>query len=156
MKALATETAVCSLLGLVTRMILVLLALKRVCSARDVKETNPLYQLQDFLACLVNRSTLSEIPLFILSLIYVVPVYFLDDCLCLFSWQSSIGTVVILLIWLKFIVLSTQFQFVGVYALMLSKVLVTFLKTAVLMCLLIAGFSLAFYLSLNDPNIAVS
>ena len=139
-------------------MTLVLLALKRVISARDVKETNPLYQLQDFIECVVNRSTVSEFPLFILSLVYVVPVYFLDDCLCPFNWQSAIGTVVILLTWLKFIVLSTQFQFVGVYALMLSRVLVTFLKTAVLMCLLIAGFSLVFYLSVNDHNniIAVS
>jgi hypothetical protein len=82
--------------------------------------------------------------------------YSLDECLCPFGWQSSVGTVVILLAWLEFIVLSTQFQFVGVYVLMLSKVLVTFLKIAVLMCILIAGFSVVFYLSLNDPNIAVS
>ena len=82
--------------------------------------------------------------------------YFLDECLCPFRWQSSIGTVVILLTWLEFIVLSTQFQFIGVYVFMLSKVLATFLKIAVLMCILIAGFSVVFYLSLNDPNTAVS
>ena len=156
MLVLATEAVAYSLIGLVARIILVLLALKRVCSARDPKEPNPLYHLQDIIACLVNRSTVPEIPLFILSLIYVIPIYFLDGCLCPFSWQSSIGTVVILLIWLEFIVLSTQFQFVGVYVLMLSRVLVTFLKIAVLMCILIAGFSVVFYLSLNDPNIAVS
>ena len=86
-------------------------------------------------------------------MIYVVPIYFLDGCLGPFSWQSSI---VILLTLLEFVVLSIQFQFVGVYVLMLSRVLVTFLKIAVLMCILIAGFSVVFYLSLSDPNIAVT
>ena len=155
-QVLATEAALYSLIGLVVRTILVLLALKRVCCARDPKEPNPLYHLQDIISCLVNRSTVSEIPLFVFSLTYVLPIYFLDECLCPFRWQSSIGTVVILLTWLEFIVLSTQFQFIGVYVLMLSKVLATFLKIAVLMCILIAGFSIVFYLSLNDPNIAVS
>ena len=153
---LATEVVVYSFIFLVLRVLLVLLTLKRVCSSRDPKEPNPLYQFQDIISCVVNRSTASEIPLFIFSLVYALPVYFLDDCLCPSSWQSSIGTVVILLVWLEFIVLSTQFQFVGVYVLMLSRVLVTFLKIAVLMCILIAGFSIVFYLSLNDPNIAVS
>ena len=155
---LAIEAALYSLIGLVVRTILVLLALKRVCCARDPKEPNPLYHLQDVISCLVNRSTVSEIPLFIFSFTYVLPIYFLqlDECLCPFRWQTSIGTVVILLTWLEFIVLSTQFQFVGVYVLMLSRVLVTFLKITVLMCILIAGFSIVFYLSLNDPNIAVS
>ena len=154
--ALATEVVLFSLFGLVARMALVFLALKTFRSTRDKKEPNPVYQLQDLIACLVNWSTVSEIPYFILSLIYVVPVYLLDDCLCPFSWQSAIGATVILLTWLEFIVLSTQFQFVGVYVLMLSKVLVTFLKIAVLMCLLIVGFALVFYLSLNDPNVQVT
>ena len=156
MLVLPTEVVAYSLIGLVAKITLVSLALKRVCSARDPKEPNPLYRLQDIIACLVNMSTVPEIPLYILSLIYVVPIYFLDGCLCPFSWQSSIGIVVILLTWLEFVVLSTQFQFVGVYVLMLSRVLVTFLKIAVLMCILIAGFAVVFYLSLNNPNIAVS
>ena len=154
---LATEAVLYSLIGLVVRTILVILALKRVRCARDpIKEPNFLYHLQDIISCLVNRSTVSEIPLFVFSLTYVLPIYFLDECLCPFRWQSSIGAVVILLTWLEFIVLSTQFQFIGVYVLMLSKVLATFLKIAVLMCILISGFSIVFYLSLNDPNIAVS
>ena len=153
---LTTEAVVYSLIFLVARVFLVLLALKRVCSMKDSKEPNPFYQFQDIISCLVNRSTVPEIPLFIFSLVYVLPVYFLDNCLCPFGWQSSIGTVVILLVWLEFIVISTQFQFVGVYVLMLSRVLVTFLKITILMCILIAGFSIIFYLSFNEPNIAVS
>ena len=153
---LATEAVLYSLIFLVLRVLLVLLALKRVYSVKDSKEPNPFYQFQDIISCLVNRYIVLEIPLVVFSLVYALPVYFLDDCLCPFSWQSSIGTVVILLVWLEFIVLSTQFQFVGVYVLMLSRVLVTFLKIAILMCILIAGFSIIFYLSFNNPTIAVS
>ena len=155
MRVLATETIVYSLFSIAARVVLICLSLKNFWSTKDSKETNPLYQLRELMYCLVNWSTLTEIPLFVLSLVYTFPVFHLDDCLCPFIWQLSIGTVVILLTWLKLIVLSTQFQFVGVYVLMLSRVLVTFLKTSVLLCLLTASFGLVFYLSLNDPYIMV-
>ena len=156
LKLFATETLGYSLFCLIARMILVFLSLKQVCFMKDSREINPFYHLQDLFNCIVNWSTLTEIPLFILSIIYAVPVYLLDNCLCPFSWQLAIGSVVILLSWLHFIVLSTQFQFVGVHVLMLSRVLATFLKTSVLLCLLISGFGLVFYLSINDPYVVVS
>ena len=155
MKILATETIVYSLFCIAARVVIVCLSLKHFWSTKDSKETNPLYQLQELMSCLVNWSTLTEIPLFVLSLVYAFPVFLLDDCLCPLRWQLSIGTTVVLLTWLKLIVLSAQFQFVGVYVLMLSRVLVTFLKTSVLLCMLTAGFGLVFYLSLNDPYIMV-
>ena len=153
MRILATEAVGYSLFNLMFRVMIVFLSLKHVYSLRDRKETNPLYQLRDVVGCVVNWTTMIVFPLFILSLIYALSVYPLDNCLCPFSWQLEVGAVVILLTWLELIVLSTQFQFIGVYILMLSRVLLTFLKTCVLLCLLIAGFGLVFYLSLNDPKV---
>lgn len=155
MKILAAETVGYSLFSITARVVLVCLSLKHFWSTKDSKETNPLYQLRELVDCLVNWSTLTEIPLFVLSLVYSFPVFLLDDCLCPFSWQLSVGTAVVLLSWFKLIILSAQFQFVGVYVLMLSRVLLTFLKTSVLLCLLTALFGLVFYLSLNDPYIMV-
>lgn len=155
MKMFATETIAYSLFSLAVRMVLVSLSLRHACSSKNRKETNPFSKLQDLMTCLMNWSTVTEFPLFILSMVYAFPVFFLDNCLCPFNWQLSIGSVVILLTWLQLIVLSTQFQFIGVYVLMLSKVLLTFLKTSILLCLLIGGFGLVFYLSLNDPSAIV-
>ena len=149
---LTTEAVVYAVFNLLLRLVIVCLSLKHARLQRDRKETNPLYHLQDIAHCIVNWSTVSEIPLFILSLVYGVSVYPLDLCLCPSRWQLELGAIVILLTWLQLIVLSTQFQFIGVYILMLSRVLVTFLKTSVLLCLLIGGFGLVFYLSLNDPK----
>ena len=152
MRVLATEAVVYSLFYLLLRLVIVCLSLQHACVQRDRKETNPLYHLKDITCCIVNKSTVLEFPLFILSLVYAVSVYPLDHCLCPSRWQLELGAVVILLTWLQLIVLSTQFQFIGVYILMLSRVLVTFLKTSVLLCLLIVIFGLVFFLSLNDPK----
>ena len=151
---LATEAIVYSLFSILARVLLVFLSLKKSFCTRNKNETNPLYHIRDLLKSLVNWSTMTEIPLFILTIIYTVPVFHFDNCP--FTWQLAIGAVIILLSWLQFIVLSTQFQFVGVHVLMLSRVLVTFLKTSVLLCLLISGFGLVFYLLLNNPYVVVS
>ena len=138
-----------SLFSLVARVVLICLSLIHFSSMKNNRETNLLYKLRDIITCFINLSVLTEIPLFILSLIYAFSVFLFDDCLCPFSWQLSLGTFVILLTWLELVVLSAPFQFFGVYALMLSRFLITFLKTSVLLFVLIAGFSLVFYL--NNP-----
>ena len=155
LKILATETVAYSLLSLVIRVLLLFLSLKHVFSMKDRKETNPLCHLRQLIACIMNWTTVTEVSLFTLSIVYAIPVYWLDNCLCPLNWQLGVGAVVILLTWLEFIIISSHFQFIGVYALMLSRVFVSFLKTSILLCLLISGFGLVFYLSLNDPHVAV-
>lgn len=145
-----------SISRLVLSLILLYFALKKVVSTNNKRETNPLHYIQSIIRCFVNWSTMTEIPLFILTFIYAIKVYTFDNCLCPVRSQLAIFAVIILLSWFELIILSTQFQFIGVYVLMLSRVLVTFLKTSLLLCLLISGFGLVFYLSQNDPYVVVS
>ena len=86
LKIIAMEVVVFSLFSLTARVVLVLRSLRYVYSTcvKDRKETNPIHHLQHLFDCIVNWSTLTEIPLFILSIIYAVPVYLLDNCLCPF------------------------------------------------------------------------
>ena len=61
-----------------------------------------------------------------------------------------------LLTWFELIVFFSQFQLVGVYALMFIKVLYTFMKVAILAFLMILAFTMTFHMLLSQPGYTVS
>ena len=75
--------------------------------------------------------------------------------LCIPEWQWQIGAFVMLLTWFELIVFFSQFQLVGVYALMFVRVLSTFARVTTLALLLIIAFTLTFYMLLSHPGYQV-
>ena len=71
------------------------------------------------------------------------------------AWQWQIGIGVLWLSWIEFIFLSTQFQLIGVHALMFIRVLKTILKFIPLALLLIIAFGLTFHFLLYQPQLMV-
>lgn len=76
-----------------------------------------------------------------------------DLCITHQSWQ--IGVFVMWLSWIEFIFISTQFQIIGVYAIMFTKVFKTLVKLVPLSLMLISGFGLSFHILLYQPQIQV-
>lgn len=89
-----------------------------------------------------------KLPLFILSAVFAstFAAVRLQNSSCPYNWQWQIGVVVTWLTWIGFIMLSTQFGFIGVYTLMFVQVLKTFAKLAVVAFLLMVAFG---FLCLN-------
>jgi hypothetical protein len=96
-----------------------------------------------------------EVPLFILSIIFCGVVLADKQLFCLLAWQWQIGVGVLWLAWIEFIFLSTQFQLIGVHALMFIRVLKTILKFIPLALLLIIAFGLTFHFLLYQPDFMV-
>ena len=94
-----------------------------------------------------------EVPLFMLSIIFSSVV--LNKQFCLLAWQWQIGVAVLWLSWIEFIFLSTQFQLIGVHALMFIRVLKTIVKFIPLALLLIIAFGLTFHFLLYQPEFMV-
>lgn len=123
------------------------------------KSTNDKYYQRCFIRVHYLRSwrNWNEFPLYSLTLIFVGSLYYqIGNNLCLTEWQWQIGALVMLLTWCELIVFLSQFQFVGVYALMFVKVLSTFIRVMTLALLLIIAFALTFYMMLSQPGYLVS
>ncbi len=98
-----------------------------------------------------------EVPLFVLSIIlFGVVLTMKNEGFCLLNWQWQIGAVILWLSWIELIFLSTQFQFIGVHALMFKKILKTLVKFIPLAFFLIIGFALTFHFLLVQPHLMVS
>ena len=96
-----------------------------------------------------------EVPLFVLSIIFSSVVLSKEKTFCLLAWQWQIGVAVLWLSWIEFIFLSTQFQLIGVHALMFIRVLKTIVKFIPLALLLIIAFGLTFHFLLYQPKLMV-
>ena len=96
-----------------------------------------------------------EVPLFVLSIIFSSAVLSNYTTFCLSAWQWQIGVAVLWLSWIEFIFLSTQFQLIGVHALMFIRVLKTIVKFIPLALLLIIAFGLTFHFLLYQPDLMV-
>lgn len=98
-----------------------------------------------------------ELPLYTLTIVFTISLFKTSQKdLCLREWQWQIGAFVMLLTWFELIVFFSQFQFVGVYALMFVRVLCTFMKVMTLALLLIIAFTLTFYMLLSHPGYQVN
>ena len=70
--------------------------------------------------------------------------------LCRFGWQWQLGAVAITAAWVNLVSNVRKFPFLGIYVVMITDVLLTFMKVAVIVILLVEGFALGFYCLLAE------
>ena len=109
------------------------------------------YQLKSYLFDWVNWI---EIPLYILSIIFVS--VFRTTCLCPEGWQWQVGVMAILLAWIDQIVICSKFPSIGIYVIMFGKIVGSFLKVILLSVLLVVTFGLTLYMTFSEPQFQVS
>ena len=117
---------------------------------RQLKKENEFNRIKtcfNFIKNVVEFEDILEVLLFILTLIYSIKLASVNQCPS--CWISQLGSAVIFFSWLEFIILSTQFKLVGVYVLMLVKVLKSFLKAFILLGLMVSTFALALYIPVS-------
>ena len=71
---------------------------------------------------------------------------FNTQCWCPLPWQWQIGAVAMFLSWMALILFFRKLHLTGVYVLMFSTILFTFLKLTIFAFLLVVSFSLSFYM----------
>ena len=67
-----------------------------------------------------------------------------------FGWQWQLGAVAITAAWVNLVSNVRKFPFLGIYVVMITDVLMTFMKVAVIVILLVEGFALGFYCLLAE------
>ena len=67
-----------------------------------------------------------------------------------FGWQWQLGAVAITAAWVNLVSNVRKFPFLGIYVVMITDVLLTFMKVAVIVILLVEGFALGFYCLLAE------
>ena len=113
-----------------------------------------LVSIETYLTDWVNWINWMEIILFICSIIFVW--VYNTECQCALNWQWQIGVVAVFLGWIDLVIFISKFPLTGVFVLMFTKILYTFLKMILLAVLLIVAFGLTFYMVFFDPDVNVS
>ena len=94
----------------------------------------------------LSYQNIIEISTCILSIIFVVD---LNSCHVTtgmkYGWQWEIGALTITVAWITFLSNIRMFPFLGIYVLMITDILKTFLKLGVVVSIFILAFSLGFH-----------
>ena len=94
-----------------------------------------------------------EIPMYILSLVFVNVLH--RDCLCPSRLQWQAGTIAVFLSWIIFLLFLNKWPSLGVYIGMFLKIIWRFLLVSVIFILLLISFAFAFYMAFYEPNLPV-
>ena len=95
-----------------------------------------------------------EIPMYILSMIFVSVIY--HECLCPTVAQWKAGTIALLLAWIAFLLFVNKWPSLGIYLGMFSKILQRFLMITMMFVLLLIAFTFPFYMAFHEPALPVS
>ena len=98
----------------------------------------------NFLELLLYGSTLTFVSVFDTS------------CLCPTNYQWQFGILAVFLGWINLLLFVQKFPGIGIYIVMFLKICKTFLRTVVLLLLLLMAFGLAFYMAFDEPQYEVS
>ena len=109
------------------------------------------YDLVNYLIDWVNWI---EVILYAVSIVFAF--VFRTSCFCPQKWQWQVGVVAILLGWINFIIICAKFPIIGIYVIMFSKIVVTFLKVIIISILLVITFGLTFYMTFSEARFQVS
>lgn len=101
-----------------------------------------------------SPSNYMEIPLFILSIIFVT--VFHHGCLCPSRRQWQAGFIALFLAWIDLVLYLDKLPLFGIYIQMLLKIIRNFLKVLVMAVLLLLAFDFAFYMAFYEPALPVS
>ena len=95
-----------------------------------------------------------ELSTCILSIIFVVDTNHCHDITGLrYGWQWQIGAFTITIAWISFLSNVRMFPFLGIYVLMMSDILKTFLKLSTVVILFVLAFALGFHSLLAEQVI---
>ena len=81
---------------------------------------------------------------------------FVRECQCPYHWQWEIGTAAVFLSWLNLIAFISETPLNGLYLLMFTKIVWTFIQATFLPVLFVIAFALTFYMCFHEPGITVS
>ena len=95
-----------------------------------------------------------EIPLYVLSFVFVGVLH--RQCLCPSRGQWQAGIVAVFLAWINLLLFLNKWPILGVYIGMLEKIILRFLTVAIIAILLLLAFGLAFYMAFFEPGLPVS
>ena len=95
-----------------------------------------------------------EIPLYTLAIYFSLSFY--AECLCPTHGAWQVGIVTILFAWVNLLNFFNKWPLLGKYIAMFQAILVRFLKVLIIAVVLLAAFSLAFYMALHEPELPVS
>jgi hypothetical protein len=90
-----------------------------------------------------------ELALYFSSIVFVFN--FATSCGCPQDWQWHLGIFVVFLGWMNLIFYAAKFPRTGIYVLVFTEILVTFLKLVVFGLLLVIAFSLVLFMMFNSP-----
>ena len=85
-----------------------------------------------------------EVGAYISSIIFVS--HFDRTCWCPINWQWQLGAIGVFLSWINFILFLKRVPLLGIYVLMFSSILWTFLKFALIAFLFVVAFCISFYM----------
>ena len=103
---------------------------------------------------LMDLTNFLELLLYSSTLIFVS--VFDTQCLCPTNWQWQFGILAVFLGWINLLLFFQKFPGIGIYIIMFLKICTTFLRTVVLLLLLLTAFGLAFYMAFDEPEYEVS
>ncbi|XP_041462756.1 transient receptor potential cation channel subfamily A member 1 homolog isoform X2 [Lytechinus variegatus] len=109
------------------------------------------WQRQSYL----NWGNFLEVSLYILAILLVLPVSGVNynhTIMIREAWQWQCGAVAIFVAWLNFILFIRRFSTIGIYVIMFTYILRTFLKIVILLVLFLVAFALGFYSLLMNQN----
>ena len=85
-----------------------------------------------------------ELVAYFSSIIFVIN--FGNNCWCPTNWQWQLGAIAVFLAWINLILFLQRVPLLGIYVLMFSSILYTFLKFALIAFLFVMAFGLSFYM----------
>ena len=94
-----------------------------------------------------------EVLLFPCSTVFVAMPNWI--CPCVFAWQWQVGVVAVFLAWADLTAFTAKLPYVGIYVIMLSQIIKTFMKLLLLTLLLIITFGITFFMLFSDPSVQV-
>jgi ankyrin repeat protein len=97
----------------------------------------------------LNFENYIEDATYILAIVFVIQ--FGLNCWCPTSWQWQMGAVAVFLAWINLILFLKRVPLLGIYVLMYTNIVYTFLRVVIIAFLFVVAFSLAFYMILFKP-----
>lgn len=98
---------------------------------------------------IVQFQTYIELPLYLLSIVFVF--VFRNDCGCPMNWQWQIGIFVLLLAWLNLGSYGANISLVGIYLLAFNEIGKTLLKLLLFALLLVVSISIIVFMMFYNP-----
>ena len=118
-----------------------------------------IHMLKETLQLTRNRLAYLNVTNFIEWTCYVTAMVFVidfSDCHkstgLRYGWQWQVGTLCVIMTWFNLLINIRKFPFLGIYIVMFTDVLVTFLKLSIIIVLFIVAFSLGFHCLLGERD----